>query len=338
MTRFFITGHTGFKGAWLTLLLKELGHEVIGLSDQSRPDSLYRRAKVNEFTDKEFFSDIVDAKALKPYISQTRPDVVVHMAAQPIVLSSYENPQRTFDTNISGTVNVVLAAVEAEVPKILAITTDKVYADQGGVERYVESDKLGGHDPYAASKAAADLVVQSIAHLAPSGVRVDVARGGNVIGGGDDSPNRLIPDIERAILQGLPLKMRNPLQTRPWQHALDCLQGYLTIIERPDGNSSQWNIGPSNSQLEVSNREFASRYIELRGKRVSIEITDAAAKETDFLGIDSNKATKELGWTPRLTTEESLAITADWFSHAEQKTEVRLHTLNQIKRFLELAD
>jgi CDP-glucose 4,6-dehydratase len=338
MTRYFITGHTGFKGAWLTLLLKEMGHEVIGLSDLYRPNSLYRRAKVNEFTDKEFFSDIVDSKALKAYISQTRPDVVVHMAAQPIVLSSYENPRRTFDTNIRGTINVVLAAVESEVSKILAVTTDKVYADQGGVKRYLESDKLGGHDPYAASKAAADLVVQSIAHLAPSGVRVDVARGGNVIGGGDDSPNRLIPDIERAILQDVPLMMRNPHQTRPWQHALDCLQGYLAIINRPGGISSQWNVGPSSLQLEISNREFASQYIELRGKDVPIEITDAAEKETDFLGIDSNKAAEELGWTPRLTTEGSLAMTAEWFLHAEQKTEVRSHTLDQIRRFLELAD
>lgn len=220
-----LTGHTGFKGAWFIHLLSRLGFGVSGYSDKYLPGSLYELSGARSSLQHEFFGDVRDKTALLDAARGSKADVMIHFAAQPLVLEGFARPYETFETNILGTLNAIFSARESGMKRILVITTDKVYRDSGQTDPYSETSPLGGYDPYSSSKAAADLVAQSLGNLSDDGFRIDVARGGNVIGGGDISPNRLVPDIEKAILEKQPLSIRNSGQVRPWQHVLDCLDG-----------------------------------------------------------------------------------------------------------------
>jgi len=230
--RVLLTGHTGFKGSWASLWLEQLGADVQGLAlaPVHSPDLYGQLGAIDRHHAR--LLDIADAVAVRAAVTEARPGLVLHMAAQPLVRASYADPARTFATNVQGTVNLLDALADtASAKAILIITTDKVYRNNGEGRRFVESDPLGGHDPYSASKAAAELATSAYAHSRLAGVPLATARGGNVIGGGDWSPDRLVPDVWRALHAAQPLQLRYPKATRPWQHVLDCLSGYFCFLE-----------------------------------------------------------------------------------------------------------
>jgi CDP-glucose 4,6-dehydratase len=252
--RVLITGHTGFKGSWLTLLLKQLGAEVAGiaLSPPTKP-SLFEFARVAEDL-QSVEGDIRRLPVLLELLTSYRPEIVLHLAAQSVVATGYTDPITTFDTNVLGTANV-LESVRglSSVKSVVSVTTDKVYADPDSGRRFVESDPLGGHDPYAASKAAAEIITASYrdSFLARHGVGVATARAGNVLGGGDWTPFQLVPDVIAAFSSGNPAALRHPEAVRPWQHVLDALAGYLDLAENlfadPDSFAGAWNFGPDHT-------------------------------------------------------------------------------------------
>ncbi len=267
---YLITGHTGFKGPWLVLLLLSRGHQVSGLALNPDDGSLFQRAGLTEHLVSDFRVDIRDAEATAAAVKAAAPDVVVHMAAQSLVRESYRNPRYTYETNAIGTLNV-LEAVGAT-PSVRAhvvITTDKVYRNVDQEAGYVETDPLGGDDPYSASKAMADLLAQSWIRSFP-GVPTAIARGGNVIGGGDVSHDRLLPDLVAAYADGRAPQLRFPRAVRPWQHVLDCLNGYLVLADAllTGSGLGQWNFGPGRDSFVQGRGRDAGRRI--MGRRCSL--------------------------------------------------------------------
>lgn len=306
--RYFITGHTGFKGTWLTFLLKELGHEVFGYSHEIRPNSAFEISGAADILSGNTLGDIRDLGSLSESLKFAEPDIVVHLAAQPLVLRSYVNPLETFTTNVQGTQNL-LQAVE-EVPNVkvaLVITTDKVYRDQGSTP-YVESCPLGGHDPYSASKAMADILTQSWANISHS-TKYLVARAGNVIGALDDSVDRLLPDIVRSFRSRNNLEIRNPKAVRPWQHVLDCLHGYVLYIEsaleNPTGTPEVLNFGPPPMHSRTVEDVVAVAQ-EVLGDLGTLLKESSSGKESQTLSLDSSKAEKVLGWKTTMSFEDAV--------------------------------
>jgi CDP-glucose 4,6-dehydratase len=313
----FITGHTGFKGSWLSLLLNHLGIEHFGYSLEAEEDSLYVRANLKRVSS-GVVGDIRDLENLSKVIKDVRPSAVIHLAAQPLVLKSYQDPLETFQTNCIGTANVLKAAFETpSVEIILAITTDKVYRNDNSGRRFVESDPLEGKDPYSASKVAAEAVCsawQQISKIS-GGPKVLVARAGNVIGGGDFAKNRLIPDVIRAVSLGHPIKIRNPLATRPWQHVLDPLIGYLKYMEHglktPNAEPSL-NFGPPEPSLQVNAvLEIAREYFQ-DALRIEYEI-DEREVESKALELDSNLAIQKLNWKPNWSQKKAISESFSWW-------------------------
>jgi len=314
----FITGHTGFKGSWLGLLLDHLGIEHVGYSLEAEASSLFSRAKLGS-SSKGAIGDIRDFDNLSRLLGQVNPSVVVHLAAQPLVLKSYEEPLETFQTNCIGTANLLEAAFQTpSVKVILVITTDKVYRNENNGSRFKENDPLEGKDPYSASKVAAESVCaawQQISKVS-GGPKVIVARAGNVIGGGDFADDRLIPDLIRSFLSGDKVKIRNPKATRPWQHVLDPLIGYLKFIEYSLSENHQvpaLNFGPLEPSLEVCRvlEIFESTF---QGKILSESELKNDAFESQRLDLDSTRAINLLGWEPRWNQEEAIAKTIEWWN------------------------
>ncbi|UXA04244.1 CDP-glucose 4,6-dehydratase [Mycobacterium sp. SMC-2] len=311
---YLVTGHTGFKGAWLTLLLLSRGHQVSGLALDPVAGSLFKRAALADQLVSDFRVDIRDAEATGAAVSTAAPDVLVHMAAQPLVRESYRNPRYTYETNAIGTLTVLEAA--AATPSVRAhvvVTTDKVYRNVDQEAGYVETDPLGGDDPYSASKAMADLLTQSwISSF--SGPPTAIARAGNVIGGGDVSRDRLLPDLVAAYAQGRAPMLRFPRAVRPWQHVLDCLNGYLTLVDAllAGGGLGQWNFGPGrDSFVEVG--QVATLAAELWGGGAHWELEGGNhLHEANLLALDTSKAQRELGWRNRLGFRDAVAWTIDW--------------------------
>ena len=313
----FITGHTGFKGSWLSLLLNHLGIEHFGYSLEAEEDSLYNRANL-ERVSRGVVGDIRDLENLSKVIKDVTPSVIIHLAAQPLVLKSYQDPLETFQTNCMGTANVLKTAFETpSVEIVLVITTDKVYRNNNSGRRFVESDPLEGRDPYSASKVAAEAVCaawQQISKIS-GGPKILVARAGNVIGGGDFAKNRLIPDIIRAVSLGHPIKIRNPLATRPWQHVLDPLVGYLKYIEyglvSPDAEPSL-NFGPLEPSLQVNAvLEIAKEHFQ-NTLRVEYGICESEV-ESKSLELDSRLATQKLNWQPNWNQERAISESFLWW-------------------------
>ena len=250
---YLITGHTGFKGSWLVLMLSQLGHEVSGISLEPVKKSLFKTAKISKKMSFDEICDIRDVKKLNKKIQKISPDIVIHLAAQPLVRKSYLDPRETIETNVIGTFNVLEAV--SKIPSVkanLIITTDKVYKNVNQKKGYIESDHLGGDDPYSASKAASEIIVASIAASSnPREIPVTTVRAGNVIGGGDWGEDRLVPDMVRAFQSNKPLTIRNPNATRPWQHVLDCLYGYVLVaqahLEEEVPTPRAVNFGPNDS-------------------------------------------------------------------------------------------
>ncbi|MEX1097267.1 MAG: CDP-glucose 4,6-dehydratase [Planctomycetales bacterium] len=341
--RVMVTGATGFKGAWLCLWLQELGADVLGYSlDPPTDPSLFEAAGVGAGMISRI-GDVREREDVRAALDEHRPEVVFHLAAQPLVRRSYVEPAETFDVNVLGTVSVLEAVRAADsVRSVVVVTTDKCYENQGDCWPMRESDPLGGHDPYSASKACCELVVQAYrrSFFATTHVGLASARAGNVIGGGDWAEDRLVPDIERAIRRGGAVSVRFPEAVRPWQHVLEPLAGYLQLAERlwaaPQQSSGAWNFGPPSEQ-GASVAECIDGYIGHRGAGRWIHDPPAVAvAEAAFLTLDSSKARRLLQWRSLLTLDEALALTAEWYRTAEtasQQQTLRRFTCGQIESY-----
>lgn len=332
---YLVTGHTGFKGAWLALLLAKQGHTVSGLSLDPLPGALFESAGVAGDLKHDFRIDIRDGSATREAINQARPDVVLHLAAQPLVRASYEDPRGTYETNVMGTFNVLEAV--SSTPSVKAhvvITTDKVYRNINQVAGYVESDPLGGFDPYSSSKAAADILTQSWVSSFP-GVPTAIARAGNVIGGGDVSKDRLLVDLIAAYARGESPVIRYPSAVRPWQHVLDCLNGYLVLADALlDGRGQgEWNFGPGEeSFVPVADVATAAGNFWGDGAHWSKDVANHP-HEAELLALDAAKAHSELGWNNKLPYPGSLEWTVDWYKAVSEGVNAREITLDQIAKF-----
>lgn len=311
-----ITGHTGFKGAWLLLLLAELGIETVGYSLPPEPNSLYNRIS-DSMKARETFGDICDRHNVDEFVKKIKPAYIFHLAAQPLVLKSYDIPLETFDTNVLGTANVLNAALHTKsVQGVSVITTDKVYRNLGHGDRFIESDALEGNDPYSASKVGTEAVVaawQQISRL-NNGPSIISLRAGNVIGGGDFAQNRLIPDLIRGAIEGKNTQIRNPESTRPWQHVLDPLTGYLKAAEYSIASKcfESFNFGPLENSLPV--REVVAICGEEWNQiKTDVQAISYTNPESEFLNLDSAKAMKVLGWHPHQSQESAIRSTVNWW-------------------------
>lgn len=338
--RVLLTGHTGFKGAWLSLWLEKLGAAVTGLSLASDTQPNLHSLLVPYANSNSIIGDIRNRGVVNQAVGAANPTIAIHMAAQPLVRRSYREPVETFETNVQGTVNVLNALRAApDLKAILVITTDKVYLNLEDGRAFVESDRLGGHDPYSASKAAAEIAVASWAHsyFRARGIAIASARAGNVIGGGDWSEDRLIPDIWRAARIGKPVELRYPQATRPWQHVLDPLNGYLLFAERlataTAAEIDALNFGPdTGDELTVS--ALADAFSKAVGLLKGWTPAEGRFEpEMRLLGLDASNAQKILNWRPRLTAKHAVKWTADWYRSFDAGYDVREITLEQIRNF-----
>ena len=320
----FITGHTGFKGSWLSILLNWLGAEVHGYAlDPNTNPSLFELAGIDQIVSSSI-GDIRDYKLLSETLKKVQPEVIIHMAAQPLVRESYRNPRETYEINVMGTVNLLdISRQIGSVKAILNVTTDKCYENKEWHWGYRENEPMGGYDPYSNSKGCSELVTSSFrsSFFNPKeyknhGVALASARAGNVIGGGDWADDRLIPDFIRSIMRGEKVKIRSPYAIRPWQHVLEPLSGYLTLCEKlytaGTAFAEGWNFGPDDR--DAKNVEWITKKIcELLGESASFEIdTNPQPHEASYLKLDCSKAKAELGWAPEWDIETTIKSIVVW--------------------------
>ena len=324
--RVFLTGHTGFKGAWMLQVLHGLGAEVTGYSlAPERPDDLYLQIRGDGLC-RSVIADLSDQDRLRSEIAACRPDIIFHLAAQALVRRSYRQPVDTFAANVMGTAHVLEALRALPDPCVaVMITTDKVYENPERGDAFTEEDKLGGYDPYSASKAAAEIVIESYRRsffhpeqFGAHGKAVASVRAGNVIGGGDRSEDRLIPDIVRAIEQGMPVTLRNPQSVRPWQHVLEPVFAYLLLAQKMSGDglrfSTAYNIGPERED-ERTVAQVTNAFYEAYGRQASFDVQpEPAIHEAALLMLDNAKIRRELGWAPKLNAGEAIRLTAQWYA------------------------
>ncbi|HFK1682834.1 CDP-glucose 4,6-dehydratase [Bacillus cereus] len=339
----FITGHTGFKGSWLTLFLTSLGAEVVGFS--SHPPSIPNLFEQGNVAKEciTIHGNITDYDSLFHALKQHNPDILFHLAAQPIVTTSYKNPIETFKTNVLGTVHVLEAAKHIDsIRGIINVTSDKCYENDGsGNQAFVESDRLGGFDPYSASKACAELVATSYqkSFFRTNTQKLASVRAGNVIGGGDWAEDRLFPDVIRAYLQDGTLTIRNKNAIRPWQHVLDPLHGYILLAEKlwtDAAYAEAWNFGPLNEPNRTVHDVIQS-IIKLWNKPLTILSPPTNTPyESPILTLDSTKAVNKLGWTPKLSTDHSITWTVDWYKKYAFGENIESFTRQQIDAFKNL--
>jgi len=340
--RVLVTGHTGFKGGWLSLWLASLGAKVRGyaLEPPTQP-SFFEASRVAEVLD-DRRGDIRDEVATREAIASFDPEVVFHLAAQPLVKEGYRAPVETYAVNVVGTANVLEACRRSPALRaVVVVTTDKVYENRESDRAYVETDALGGRDPYSNSKACAELVCDAFrrSFFADRGVGLATARAGNVIGGGDWAADRLIPDLVRAAASGNEALIRNPRSTRPWQHVLDPLHGYLALaqalLRSPAKYAEAWNFGPDRGgdrPVEEVVAALASRFEDRVRWRAD---TASHPHEAEKLMLDSTKARERLGWAPRLAFDDAIGLTAAWYGRflsgkgalrGESDAQVRYHS------------
>jgi CDP-glucose 4,6-dehydratase len=332
--RVLVTGHTGFKGAWLTLWLTSMGADVTGLSDGVPTEpSLFALAGVADDA-RSVQADVRDGALVHQAVASSKPDVVLHLAAQPFVRRSYEDPAQTWAVNVGGTINVLDAARHAEVPVTVVVTSDKCYDNDPArpPRPFVEGDPMGGHDPYSSSKGAAELAVD--AWRRSYEMRVATGRAGNVIGGGDWGEDRLIPDIMRAASAGTPIAIRRPDAIRPWQHVLEPLSGYLLLAERLWDDSSYaegWNFGPDPQDARPV-RHVVERITDLWPGELTWDLDPGPhPHEAGFLALDSAKARERLGWTPTWNLDAALERIVEWHADHRDGADLRALTLAQIE-------
>jgi CDP-glucose 4,6-dehydratase len=342
-----VTGHTGFKGGWLTAWLKLLGAKVIGLAlpPDTQPN-LFSAAGIGEQMSSKF-GDIRELAVVSALFAEHQPEIVIHNAAQALVRRSYREPVETYATNVMGTVNVLEAARHAKtVRAVVVVTSDKCYENIGAAHGYVETDAMGGHDPYSSSKAAAELVTAAYRRSCfsnPQGAAVASARAGNVIGGGDWAEDRLVPDIVRGIVSGKPVVIRRPQSVRPWQHVLEPVRGYLRLAQRlcEQGQrfAEPWNFGPR-AEDAITVAQLAQKLISLWGSGgLEIQPDPAAPHEAETLRLDCEKSHKQIGWTPALTLEQALDWTTDWYrAYQKDPRSAAAITKSQIQEYAGIAN
>ena len=335
-TRVLLTGHTGFKGSWLSLWLHSLGARVTGLADGVPTDpSLYDLARVGEVVD-GITADVRDFPAVLDAVAAARPEVVIHMAAQPFVRRSFREPRETYETNVMGTVNVLDAIRRVgDVRVALVVTSDKCYDNREQGRPFTEADPMGGRDPYSNSKGCAELVADAYRHSFFAGAettRVATARAGNVIGGGDWGEDRLVRDIMAAAAAGEAIPIRNPTAVRPWQHVLNPLAGYLQLAAalwddpRFEGG---WNFGPALEEARPVSF-ITDRLTELWPGDLRWEVDPGPhPPEAQFLALDSTKAREQLGWTPAWDLDEALRRIVEWYVALDAGADMRDVTLEQ---------
>jgi CDP-glucose 4,6-dehydratase len=311
-----ISGHTGFKGTWLTFMLEKLGIPTCGYSLAPEEKSLYNISNRKGMI-REIYSDIRDFEALDNFIKQTQPSLIIHLAAQPLVLESYNDPKLTFETNVLGTLNVLESGFNCDsVKSVLVATTDKVYRNTKKKQRFRESDPLEGSDPYSSSKVAVEAVAKAWQKIrsTSSGPSVLIARAGNVIGGGDYSKNRLVPDLINGFSNNEDVIIRNSVSTRPWQHVIDPLYGYLCYLEESLKNDTKdaLNFGPIEKSKSV--REFVQIAQKTWGYTTNIKFENSnLSNESVYLDIDPSLALATLNWKPRWTQEQAIVNTINWW-------------------------
>ena len=342
--RVLVTGHTGFKGGWLALWLQSMGANVCGLA--LAPDSspaLFDIARVGAGMQHQL-ADIRDLDAVQSIVTAFQPDVVFHLAAQPLVRAAYRQPIDTYATNVMGTAHVLEAARHAgSVRAIVVVTTDKCYDNHEVDTGYRESDPLGGRDPYSSSKACADLVSRAyrVSFLHDAGIALATARAGNVIGGGDWAADRLVPDILRALERGEPVAIRNPHAIRPWQHVLEPLSGYLVLAQHLLAHGQQdaegWNFGPHDEDARPVQWVVESLCREWGADARWVLQPGAHPHEAHFLKLDIHKARQRLHWAPRWSLQTALQHTVQWQRAWRHGADMRAVCLQQISEYLEIA-
>jgi CDP-glucose 4,6-dehydratase len=343
--RVLVTGHTGFKGGWLCACLKQSGAQVSGLSlEPDTSPNLFSVARIAEGMT-SYIGDIRDSGRVTEVFERVEPQIVFHLAAQPLVRRSYRMPVETFATNVLGTVHVLDAASRSRnLQAVVCVTTDKVYENLESRHGYRESDRLGGKDPYSASKACAELVAACFAQTLfkdRGGARLATARGGNVVGGGDWSEDRLLPDIVRAIDGGRRLVLRNPQAVRPWQHVIELARGYLLLGARLMRGECEgaWNFGPEKAD-ELSVERLVQLFLQAWGDNsLAIEFQPSALAETGVLTLNSEKAAAGLGWRPLLDAPATIAMTSSWYKRFLEGSDAAALVAEQIAQYCErIAD
>lgn len=344
----FITGHTGFKGSWLIHLLKQLGADLSGYALAPCERSLFELTQAYKLCENNIF-DIRDAQNLKKKVIEFNPDIIFHLAAQPLVLNSYEQPAYTFDVNLMGTINLLEAVRELSSKcAVIIVTTDKVYHDQQKSAGYTETDILGGYDPYSASKAAVELATNSYRNSFFNSINynqhqktIATARAGNVIGGGDNAKNRIMPDIALALNQKKTVKLRNPFSVRPWQHVLDALSGYCLLAyqlytsPQNDKFSSAWNFGPNINETYTVEEVTQIAIDSWKSGTFKSDNSVNKPKETSHLALDPSKANQHLKWHPKWNTQEAIKSTMEWYQAVlSQNRDPTQVTQQQINSFL----
>ncbi|MCW1429340.1 CDP-glucose 4,6-dehydratase [Novosphingobium sp. JCM 18896] len=333
--RVFVTGHTGFKGSWLALWLSQLGAEVTGFALPAESPSLFEQARVAELVT-HIEGDIRDLAAVEAAMQAAQPEVVFHLAAQPLVRLSYSTPVETFATNVQGTVHVLDACRRiAGLKAVVAITSDKCYENRETDRPYREDDAMGGHDPYSASKGATELVVSAYrrSFFSDGAIKLASVRAGNVIGGGDWAADRLIPDLIRAMIAGETPLIRSPDSIRPWQHVLEALGGYLLIAQRlfagDDATATGWNFGPAEADTRPV-RWIAQHMTTAWGRPGWDQPEGVQPHEAKLLKLDCTKAHAELGWRPAYTLDTALTRIVEWHRHVAVGGDARAISLAQL--------
>lgn len=344
--RVLVTGHTGFKGSWLVLWLQSLGAQVTGFAlDPSTEPSLFELAGAGEGID-DRRGDVRDLGVLLELMAEAQPEIVLHLAAQPLVREGYRDPLGTYSTNVMGTLNLLESIRQVGgVRACVVVTTDKVYANQEWAWPYRENEALGGHDPYSSSKACCEILAQSYAasffapeRYAEHGLALATARAGNVLGGGDFSPERLIPDVLKAWTAGEHVTLRMPQAVRPWQHALEPLAGYLQLAERLYSHGQRfagaWNFGPGDGDMcSVGDvvALLAAQWPEAPG----VQVEKSEMHEAGLLRLDSSRARQLLGWQPRWSLQECLEQTLSWHLAWRKGLDMRAVSLTQLSLYQE---
>ncbi len=340
--RILITGHTGFKGSWLCMWLNMLGAEVAGYSiGVPTSVSMFESLNISGFLAEDFRGDVASEQDFQTVLEKFRPEIVIHLAAQPIVLNSYDAPLETFQTNIMGTANVLNCIRKSDCVRcVLVITTDKCYKNKEWIWPYREGDELGGDDPYSCSKACAEMVTACYvkSFFRDGRCNVATARAGNVIGGGDWAEHRLIPDIVRSALAGRSVELRHPGYVRPWQHVMEPLYGYLLLCKKlyEDGAhfTGAWNFGPSPAQ-HADVAHIAKKISAALGCGVQSGKQGELPHEAALLSLDCSKAKQKLGWSPALSLDQTLALTAEWYAGCREGLDMRKKTREQLTFYME---
>ncbi len=330
-----ITGNLGFKGSWLCLQLSFFNAKVFGLDNESTNSSLITKKSLKKYVKNQYKCDIRDLKKLNSIVSKVRPNIIIHMAAQSIVISGLENPILTLDVNIIGTGNVIESARNnSSIKSILIVTSDKVYENNEKNKKFMENNRLGGDDPYSASKACAEIISKSYSssYFKKQHPNLATARAGNVIGGGDISSNRLVPDIYRSIVQKKKLKIRNKNHIRPWQHVLDCNNGYMMLIEKLNNHrkySGAWNFSSNNSDYTVK------KICEEFSKNISFKYIYSVSKhkEKKLLKLNSNKSKHFLSWKTKLSFYKMIKLTGEWYKKYLNGEDPDLISIDQINKY-----